>query len=248
MNIGMTSLTLRNENAENVIKYAKEAGLSGIEWGVAENHMPLLDKEQAEKIKKMSEESGIKIFSLGSYCKMTSKEDCDKTLLTAVMLGAPVIRLWAGEKSPENADESYISMIVENTLYMAKKAEEYSIKLGFEYHNGTLTQESASAVDFMKRVNRENVGLYWQPVGALSAEENKAAFSDVLPYAIGNLHIHNHSVETGYKKLSEIEENIKLYYNDIKDEPFNLLIEFVKDSNIQNLKDDAKTLKTALNI
>ena len=65
MKIGMTSLTLRSECVENVIKYAKVAGIEGIEWGVSDLHMPICDKEQAEKIKALSKEIGIEIFSLG---------------------------------------------------------------------------------------------------------------------------------------------------------------------------------------
>jgi len=86
MKIGMTSLTLRNEIVENVIKYAKEAGLSGIEWGVSDLHMPLCDKAQAEKIKKLSAQNGLEIFSLGSYCRMLDKEDCEKAVETAAIL------------------------------------------------------------------------------------------------------------------------------------------------------------------
>jgi len=242
MKIGMTSLTLREEPVENVIKYAKEAGISGIEWGVSDLHMPLCDKSQAEKIKKLSEENGIEIFSLGSYCRMLDKEDCDKTLETAVMLSAPIIRLWAGKGPWETTDRETIDKIVENTLYMSEKAKEYGIRLGFEYHTNTLTQGADNAVRFMKEIKDDNVGLYWQPSGNISAEENLAEFKKVMPYLVGNLHVHNHNSQQGYQPLSDIKDNLKLYYNDIKEEDYNLMIEFVKDSSVENLFADAKTL------
>ena len=89
MKFGMTSLTLKNESVEDVIRIVKEAGLEGIEWGVSDGHMPLCDAERAALIRKLSEENGIEIFSLGSYCYMETKEECDQALETAILLGHP---------------------------------------------------------------------------------------------------------------------------------------------------------------
>ena len=244
MKIGMTSLTLRNEPVENVIKYVKEAGLSGIEWGVSDLHMPLCDKAQAEKIKKLSEENGIEIFSLGSYCRMLDKEDCDKALETAVMLSAPIIRIWAGKSAWEECDSETVETIIQNTLYMAEKAEAHGIVLGFEYHTNTLTQGVDNAVKLMERTNHKNVGLYWQPSGNISPQENLAAFRKVMPYLVGNLHVHNHNSVDGYQSLSGIVDNLRMYYNDVQTEDYNLMIEFVKDGSVENLKADAKTLQS----
>ena len=242
MKIGMTSLTLREETVENVIKYAKEAGIQGIEWGVSDLHMPLCDKEQAEKIKKLSKENGIEIFSLGSYCRMLDKEDCEKTVETAALLSAPVIRVWAGKNNREETDEKTIEKIVENTRYMARIAAKKGIRIGFEYHHNTLTEGADNAVNLIKEVNDDNVGLYWQPSGNISCKENLENLNKVKPYLVGNLHVHNHNNTDGYMLLSEINENLKFYYEDLKNSDYNLMIEFVKDSAVENLKKDAKTL------
>ena len=100
MKIGMTSFTLRDKNIEEVFECAKKAGLDGIEWGVGE-HISLEDESFSDKVKELSKLYGIEIFSLGSYCDMTDRDDCDRVLGAAFRLGAPVIRLWAGRKSPE---------------------------------------------------------------------------------------------------------------------------------------------------
>ena len=246
MKIGMTSLTLKEEPVENVIKYAKEVGLSGIEWGVSDLHMPLCHKEQAKKIKKLSRENGIEIFSLGSYCDMLDRKDCDKTLETAIMLSAPIIRLWAGTNNWKDSDNATIEIIISNTLYMSSIAKNNGIQLGFEYHTNTLTEGADNAVNLMEVIDDKNVGLYWQPSGNISAEENLAEFRKVMPYLIGNLHVHNHNSEQGYQPLSDIKDNLKLYYNDIKEKDYNLMIEFVKDSSVENLLADAKTLHNLL--
>lgn len=243
MKIGMTSLTLRNESVENVIKYACLAGLSGIEWGVSDLHIPLGDKERAENIKKLSSESGLEIFSLGSYCRMLEKEEIDNAVETAVMLEAPIIRVWAGAQSPCDDDGECRKKITDNAKYMSKLVEKHNINIGFEYHRGTLTENAESAVDLIKKINCGNVGLYWQPRGVLTPEENRRELLFVSPYLIGNLHVHNHNDEQGYQSLCLIEDNLRLYYDDIKTMPFNLMIEFVKDGSIESLLSDANILK-----
>lgn len=242
MKIGMTSLTLKEHEIEEVISCAKSAGLCGIEWGVADRHVVLNDKSRVQKIRKISEKVGLQIFSLGSYCRMEDKQECKAALDTALLLGAPVIRVWAGKRSPCECDEAYVKKIVANSVYMADLAAKHNIKIGFEYHNHTLTENSESAVSFIKKVGRKNAGLYWQPNSKLTAKENKREMDAVLPYIVGNFHIHNFSVENGYESLKEIEDEIKAYFTDIKDGEYNLLIEFVKDASVKNLRQDAEFL------
>lgn len=243
MKLGMTSLTLRDKAPEEVIKYAKEAGLCGIEWGVSENHVILNDEASWESIRRLSDKYGIEIFSLGSYCRMTDSAECDKVIEAAHVMNAPIIRIWAGEKSPSDCSDEYISLIVKNTVHMAEKAEKYGIKLGFEYHSYTLTETAETAISLIKRINRPNVGLYWQPDSELSPEKNVTDRNMVLPYCCGNMHIQNFTLKDGYMLIEEIDDLIKLYFGDIKGKDYRLMIEFVKDSSPENLFRDASTLK-----
>ena len=246
MKIGMTSLTLGNNSPAEVLKIAKEIGLDGIEWGVSDEHLPLRDEKRAKEIRELSGRLGVEIFSLGSYCRMEEKEDCDAAIETAVLLGAPVIRVWAGTKSPNECDEEYRKMVVENTVYMAEKAAVHGIVIGFEYHPYTLTETCDEALSLVKLVNKNNVGLYWQPDFALSMEENHRDRNRVLPVCVGNMHIQNYTPETGYGMLSEMKEKLVTYYDDIKVESYRLMIEFVKDGSVENLKEDAETLRSLL--
>lgn len=248
MKLGMTSLTLRNHTVADVIQCAKNANLSGIEWGVSDEHLPLCDVARAEEIKELSREAGLEIFSLGSYCDMDDREICDRTLDTAVILGAPIIRIWAGTKYSRDCSDEYKKMIVENTIYLAEKAEKHNIVIGFEYHASTLAENPDAAIWLVKAVNRNNVGLYWQPDYNLSPEENRLDRDRVLPFCIGNLHIQNYSEECSYQPLSEIEDVLHLYYDDLKHEDYRLMIEFVKDGKVESLNADAETLKKVISL
>ncbi len=243
MKIGMTSLTLKEYETDDVVNCARQAGVCGIEWGVCPAHVVLGDKERAQRIKTLCAKNDIEIFSLGSYCRMEKREECEAVVQTAVLLGAPVIRVWAGGKSPSECDADYVSRIVSNSAYMADLAKESNVKIGFEYHHHTLTENSKSAVNFIRMVGRENAGLYWQPNCKLTTEENKMERDDVLPYFVGNFHIHNFSTFNGYGRLEEIEDKLRVYFTDIRDENYNLLIEFVKDQKPENLMRDADILR-----
>lgn len=243
MKIGMTSLTFRNEDIETVFDYAKKAGIEGIEWGVSDKHIVIGDEKRIGLVKELSARYKIDIFSLGSYCRMTDFEECVQTLETAKMLGAPIIRVWAGSKSSCDCDEEYYSVIVENTKKMAQLAYKLSIKLCFEYHPYTLTDDPDEATKLVQKINEKNVGLYWQPQGYLSYEENLEAFKKVKLYVLKNIHLNNYSKEKGYCYLSDIYENLKGYFAKEKDSEYNFLVEFVKDASLDSLISDVNTVK-----
>ncbi len=246
MKIGMTSLTFRNEEIQTVFEYARRANIEGIEWGVCDKHIRYGDVERLSLVKELSKENSIEIFSLGSYCDMTDFEDCEKTLETAHMLNAPIIRLWAGKKGNRECDKEYYSRIVENSKKMAVKAEKLAISLCFEYHHNTLTDDADAAIRLIKGINRYNVGLYWQPQWRLSYEENAAAVKKVIPYVTKNIHLNNYSAENGYGLLCDIEKQLRGYFAEIKHSDFNFLIEFVKDASVDSLISDAQTIRRVL--
>ncbi len=246
MKIGMVSVTFREKTIPEIFEVARKAGLEGIEWGVCPNHVQLLDTAKAEAIHHLSKQYGIPTVSLGSYCHMDDLQEAYDAVETAVMLKAPIIRIWAGKVGSKDSDAENRAIIIENTIKMAEKAEEYGIKIGFEYHGNTLTDTPQSAVKLVQDIHMEHVGLYWQPSGNISLEENLSHFHMVKPYLIGNLHVHNYSSQDGYMPLRDVEENIKAYYRDIRQESYHLLIEFVKDDCDESLVADAEFLRKIL--
>lgn len=247
MKLGMTSLTFGDRKIEDVIMYAKTADIDGIEWGVGENHVHISDKQIIGKIKKLSAENGLEIFSLGSYCEMYDRDECMLTLETAKMLSAPIIRVWAGSKGTDACGSDEYKTIVENTKYMAERARDCKVKIGFEYHGDTLTDTADGAARLIKNIGMKNVGLYWQPDECISREDNIINFNKVKPYLVGNLHVQNYTPQNGYMMLSEIKDDLQTYYGSIRDGKLNLLIEFVKDAALENLISDANILRKIIN-
>lgn len=246
MKIGMTSLTFKKEEIQTVFEYAKRANIEGIEWGVCDNHIRLDDEKQISLVKELSDKYNIEIFSLGSYCNMTDFEECKKTLETAYMLNAPIIRIWAGQKGSLECDDEYFNLIVENSKKMAEMAEKLDITLCFEYHHNTLTDLAESAIRLIKEIDRKNVRLYWQPQFKLSYEENYSSFRKVIPYVFKNIHLNNYSRENGYALLSDIEKELCGYFEGVNCSDYNFLIEFVKDASVESLVADAETVRKIL--
>jgi len=244
MKIGMTSLTFGSRSIEEVINIAQNAGIDGIEWGVRDNHA--VNDENLYTIKELSLQTGIEIFSLGSYCYMTDLEDCKKTVDMAAKLSAPVIRIWAGKKSPWDCDEKEFDSIVGNAKGMAEYADQFGIALGFEYHNHSLTETSESAVSLAKAIDCKNVGLYWQNNENLSYEQNKNDLQQVTPYLAGIFHIQNHTVKEGKMLLEDIVDNIAGYLKPFGNTDYRALIEFVKNGDEDYFYRDVKALRMAL--
>ncbi len=242
MKFGITSLTLKQLPVETVAQVVSSAGLNGIEWGVGENHVILGDKNRADEILQASEKYGLSVFSLGSYCYLNDKEECALTVETAKLIKAPIIRVWAGRIGSATCDEENYASLVEHTRYMADLAAASGISLGFEFHRNSLTDTPESAVELIKKVDRENVRLYWQPTSRQSLEENLRSFDMVKPYLCGNIHFQNYSREKGYEPFAAAKDIIKAYFDDVKSEDWNVMIEFVKDSLPENVCADAATL------
>lgn len=244
---GLVSISFRNLSVEDVVKTAVQAGLAGIEWG-ADIHVPAGDLEAAEYAKKLTEEAGLQVFAYGSYYRAGDNADPEKDFLpvlnSACVLGAPVIRVWAGSKWSWSADEAYVEKVIEDTRIICDMAAEKGIKICYEYHGWTLTDNRFSALDIKARINKPNMFLYWQPNFCLTEADNLLALEMVLPH-MEYVHVffwdangNKFPLEDGREIWKKFVEKIASDSRDHK-----LLFEFVKDGLPEQLCRDADTLR-----
>ena len=243
---GLVSVTFRNLSPEEVIAVAKKAEFSAIEWG-GDVHVPAGDIEKAKEVRKLTESAGLSVSSYGSYFRAGDNENAKEAfapiLQTAVALGAPVIRIWAGSKWSWKADEAYKKKVVSDTQIACDIAKEYGIDIAYEYHGWSMTDNRFSALDTVNNVDRENMYLYWQPNFTLSEEENVLALRAVLSYL---KHVHcfywdadeaKFPLEEGRGIWTRFAEVLKA---DEKDRA--VMLEFVKDGKEEQCIEDAKVL------
>ena len=181
MKTGMTSVTFRNKSAEEIVCLTHKAGLTGIEWG-GDVHVPAGDRAAARKAALLTREAGLEVLSYGSYFRAGEEEDFSPILESAIELGAPMIRIWAGTKSCEDSSPEEFAALAGRIREAGKLAAAAGIQLGMEYHRGTATQTKEGAEALIKAINLPEVGCYWQPNPDISHSEQLAEIDLLLPF------------------------------------------------------------------
>lgn len=249
---GLTSVTFRHLKPVQIAEYMNSAGIETIEWG-SDIHAPCGDTENAEYIKKISDEHGIEISSYGSYYRLgendNPQKEFEKYLSVARILCAPVIRIWTGVYDFEDADGEYYAKCVEEAKLICDMAKSYGIVIGAEYHNGTLTNNADNAVRFLKDIGKSNFKLYYQYNPREGCAENLISAEKMMPY-ICNIHIFNIDI---YGKHYFFDENdaenfwLALCRKLVKRGcDTNLLFEFLKQADLAGLKKDAHIMKNIM--
>ena len=243
-NSGVVSVSFRPNSVEEIINAAKNAKLSLIEWG-SDVHAAAGDVALGEKIKTESEASGIKTPSYGSYFRVgvTPNEEFPKYLESAKALGSSVIRIWAYKSVKATEGEEW-DKVVADAKEITKMAEPYGIRVCLECHNGSITEDYNTALAFLKAVNHELFGMYWQPNQLKSLEYNIDAAKALAPY-VSCLHVF-HFIDNVKAPLSEGLSDWRKYLAIIKEakasENIPAYLEFMPDDKIETLAREAKTL------
>lgn len=190
---GLVSVTFRKLSADEIIALVRGSGLTAIEWG-GDVHVPHGNLGAAREVGQRTRDAGLEIAAYGSYYTVAESElaglTFERVLETAIALGAPLIRVWAGGKSPKDADVRYRERVASETRRIAERASPAGIRIAFEYHGNTLTETPESAVALLTDVAHANVFTYWQASHAGSPEERIASLPAILP-RLANIHVFN---------------------------------------------------------
>jgi len=251
INSGLVSISFRQLTVEQIIELVKKSGLDGIEWG-GDKHVPHGDVQRAKQVRQLTEEAGLKVAAYGSYYKIGVSEgeglSFSMVLDSAVALGAPKIRVWAGKKNSEDASPQDWDLIVKESRWIGDMAAAKGIKIVYEFHGGTLTNTAASCKKLLETVAHSNVMTYWQPTLGVKCADNAAGLKSVLPWVQGTHVFHWWPDHLTRFALSEGEADWSCYFEVLKSSKRDMfaMMEFVKDDNPENFAPDAATLKKLL--
>lgn len=243
MKTGVCSITFREKSVSEVIDLAEQAALDGIEWG-SDVHVPVGELSWAAQVGGMTRQAGLAVSSYGSYYRVGS--DYPSTfaniLQTAVHLGAPSIRVWAGDCGSDEADDAHWRRVITDTIVIADQAAAKGIHVAFEYHGKTLTDSRESAQRLMQTVSHDNVSLYWQPaVGTTMASR----LQDIEAVKTWLSHVHVfHWLQTDKRPLKEGQADWQQYLSHIPvEEGYRYaMLEFVKEDDPEQFLQDADVL------
>ncbi len=206
---GICSLTLAKASPDAVLQTVVRAGLQGIEWW-GRDHVPHGDVETARRVGDLTRAAGIEVASYGSYYRAGVSEADGlafvRVLDTAEALGAPLIRIWAGNQNGVEADGAHIQAVVDDTLRIADLAAKRNVSLTFEFHGGTLTDRNETAVRFATQVPHPNVLFSWQPPHGYSLEHCLDGLQAMLP-RLGTLHVFHWTM--GTYDANTVDETIR---------------------------------------
>lgn len=237
---GLCSVTLRNSSIADVAEIAAEAGLAGVEWGT---DVHIRDGSSAEEAREATLAAGLEVLSLGSYYRAGSFTDFDEAVELAVRLGAPRIRVWAGERGSAESDGGLRAAVVRDTQRIADIAGGQGLDLAFEYHGGTLTDTPDSTLQLLQDVGRENVRTYWQPAVGLSDQAALASLREVLPFVSG-VHCFSWWPEQERLSLSGRKQLWRSAADVLREagRPVDMMLEFVAGDLPENVSHDADFL------
>ena len=226
-------------DATNVIPAPEAAVLCAI----ALDHTAVLGNTVGEiaAVKAGIIKPGCDVVSYGN--EPEAEKVMNQLLLTAAALKAPVIRLWAGTKAPENTTAAERKQIEYELNRLVDQADKKGVRLATEYHRGTLTQNAESAAALMEAV--PGLYTYWQPNPDVSEQTNRDELARMLPWLL-NVHVFQWTAPGNQRH--PLAEGTAIWTEYIrkasaeKSRDHHFLLEFVKDDSREQCLADASVL------
>ncbi|MGN9809452.1 sugar phosphate isomerase/epimerase family protein [Micromonospora sp. BQ11] len=247
---GLVSVTFRHLAPTQVVALARTAGLGGIEWG-GDVHVPHGNDEAARRVADLTATAGLATVGYGSYYRLghSAAEGLapETVVRTAELLGAPVVRVWAGRRPSSEADAHYRAGVVDDARRIADLAGAVGLTIAFEYHRNTLTDTRESATWLLETLAGLPVRTLWQPEPERDRAENLADLHAVLPY-LANLHVFAWTPERRRLPLRCHYSDWAAYVAVARTAPGQryALLEFVADDDPSLLAAEAATLRHVL--
>jgi 3-dehydroshikimate dehydratase len=241
---GLCSVTLRRLSVPEVLDVMVQAGLGYVEWG-GDIHVRPGDVATAARARAAGLDLGVRVASYGSYWR-PGRDDEDgfaDVLACAVALGAPRIRIWAGEVGSAAATAERRVAVIRTTRQAAARAADVGVELGFEYHDGTLTDTAEATVGLLQDIDRDNVRTYWQPPVGQSDTDAVRALDLVAPWLAA---VHVYSWWPGEQRLA-LDARTELWQRVFRTaRGVDAMLEFVTDDDPAHVVRDAATLRRLL--
>lgn len=253
---GLVSVTFRQLSPQEIVDLVAQAGLDSIEWG-GDVHVPHGDLSAARAIRKMTADAGLRVSAYGSYYRAGHPESgpFEAVLETALTLGTPTIRVWAGKQDSAQSDQAYRKQVVRDSQRIAAQAKSKGVMVAYEFHNNTLTDTTQSALELLKAVNHSHVKTFWQPPHRQPVSHALAGLEAIFPWLL-NVHAFYWHVDSSTPPvvtrlpLADGTSVWHRYLNRLSRSAGNhfVSLEFVQDNSPAQFLKDAETLKNTMAI
>ena len=249
---GLCSVTFRSLSPQAVIDLAATNGIKGIEWG-SDIHVPSGDLENAKDVAARTAKAGLTVSSYGSYLFAPdfAPEDVTAVLETAKALGTGHIRIWPGSRKRPSVD--YASeerrAATDALATLARRANDYGMTIGLEYHPNSLTDTLPSALQLMQDLPVPNLYFYWQPAPGLSLDDALVEIS-ALGSRICHLHVFAWLSDASRLPLRERADYWRACIDALPEsdwtKPAYAMLEFVRGDDVSQFLEEAAALREIL--
>ncbi len=248
---GLVSITFRALSPAEIVALVRQAGLRGIEWG-GDIHVPHGNVARAREVRALTQEAGLTVAAYGSYYRAAASEAAGlafaSVLESAVALGAPVIRAWAGPAGSAAASPELRAQVVADLRRISALAATAGVGVAMEFHNGTLTDTGPSTLQLLAEVNHPNLSTYWQPPLDQDTAAGLADLRSLLPRLT---HVHVYHWRPGSIERLPLAEGVTRWrrFLDLAATAGGdryAMLEFVEGDAPANFLRDAATLKSWL--
>lgn len=251
---GLVSVTFRHLDVPAVVALAAEAGLQSIEWG-GDVHVPVGDTASAERARKLTDSAGLRVSSFGSYYRATEDDQpFEPALRTAVALGAPSIRIWAGRLGSADASAAYRRQVTTAIASAADAAAAHDITVSLEFHPDTLTDTVGSTLGLLSGVEQRRVRdghpvrSYYQPYRATPVDEAISTVRSLRDH-LTHVHVFSWDADGRRRPLADRADLWTAVLSELAGDQheYHAQLEFVTDDDPANFRRDAATLLDWLN-
>ena len=248
---GLVSISFRGRTPAELIAACARAGLKGIEWG-GDIHVPHGDLAVAREVAARTRDAGLQVAAYGSYYRVGRDESRQvafaRVLETAAALQAPLIRVWAGEQGSAMTTPADRRRIIAESLRIGRMARASGLIVAFEFHGGTLTDTTGSALELLLTTAEAGLRGYWQPPVGWTHTEQLDALRRLRPY-LANLHVYQWAPDGSREPLASGISDWGVFLEEAAMAPLPegltqrwALLEFFKDDSLTQFQQDAATL------
>lgn len=245
---GLLSVTFRRFGAAEIVAWSREAGLAGIEWG-GDVHVPHGQVALAREVAARTRDAGLRVSAYGSYYRAGFSEAgglaFDRVLESAIALGAPVVRVWAGVTGSAEATPSVRDTVVGDLRRIADLAAGAGVTVATEWHGGTLTDTAESTLRLLAEVGGAKLQSFWQPRLGATAEQGLADLR-ALGERLAHVHaFHWWPTHADRRPLREGETDWRVYLRHLATLPGDRFVslEFLPEETREDLLRDAAVLR-----
>ncbi|MDB6169959.1 MAG: sugar phosphate isomerase [Verrucomicrobia bacterium] len=245
---GLVSITFRALPPAQIVALVRQAGLHGIEWG-GDIHVPHGNVARAREVRELTIEAGLSVAAYGSYYRAGQSESnglpFGQVLESALELGAPTIRVWAGTAGSAASGPEMRASVVADLRRIAAAAGSSGVTVSLEFHNGTLTDTADSAARLLDEVGHANLFTYWQPPLDRDTAGCAEDLRRLLP-RVTHLHVYHWKPSSTVRLplgegAARWRDFLGVAARDARDR--HAMLEFVEGDAPENFLRDAATLK-----